>query len=71
MHSPLRSVLWLFRPFHRVTWEITRALKWCRPENKEGEARGMEGGNETNMDERIIKQKRDGRAGIQRKEAEI
>lgn len=48
-----------------------QGFKGFRPEDKEGEARRMEGEDETNMDERIIKQKRDVRGGIQGKEAGI
>lgn len=44
MHTPLRNVLWVFRSYHRVTWDITRALKGCWLEDKESKPRGMEGG---------------------------
>lgn len=54
--------------FHRLTWEITsikyQDFKACWPEDKDGEARGMEGENEINMDQKIIEQKRGVRAGI-------
>lgn len=62
MHSPLRNVLWVFRLYRRVTWEITsvdyQGFKGYRPEDKKGEARRVEGENKTHTDERIIEQQR-------------
>lgn len=62
MHSPLRNVLWVFRLYQRVTWEITsvdyQGFKGYRPEDKKGEARRMEGENKTHADERTIEQQR-------------
>lgn len=58
MHNPLINALQIFRPYYRVIWEISsvyyQSFKGCRPKDKEGEARGMEGENETNVNEKTM-----------------
>lgn len=58
MYNLLINVLQIFRFYYRVIWEIFsvyyQSFKGCRLKDKEGEARGMEGENEINVNEKIM-----------------